>query len=119
MGADSGSHGFDTDLQKLVLGAHLTGKSQSQMEIAAVMIYDRALSGSERQDVEEYLQAKYVAAPNAAPLAAADAFATTRRNATSSATSTVSARRPPDSNGRRVQRITLPGSGSPDATPSG
>src|SRR6188472_979353 len=49
----------------------------------------------------------------------ADAFATTCRNASSSATSSVSTRRPPDSNGRRVQRITLLGSGSPDATPSG
>src|SRR5262249_42624261 len=34
-------------------------------------------------------------------------------------TSTVSTRRPPDSNGRRVQSNTLLGSGSPDATPSG
>ena len=49
----------------------------------------------------------------------ADAWATTRRNASSSATSTVSTRRPPDANGRRVQRMTLRESGSPDATPSG
>jgi hypothetical protein len=44
---------------------------------------------------------------------------TTRSKASSSATSTVSCARSPRSTGRRVHKITLVGSGSPEATPSG
>jgi|GEM_PF-2225366 len=71
---DSGSHTFNTDLQRLVLGEEIRGLGESQLEIAAVLIYDRALNESERVQVEDFLQKKYIADPNnIAPVAADDA----------------------------------------------
>uniref|UniRef100_UPI0025DB8E95 hypothetical protein n=1 Tax=Roseovarius sp. BRH_c41 TaxID=1629709 RepID=UPI0025DB8E95 len=57
---DSGSHTFNTDLQRLVLGEEIRGLGESQLEIAAVLIYDRALDELEREQVENYLQLTYV-----------------------------------------------------------
>ncbi len=59
------------------------------------------------------------AVQSAAAETGTEACETTRRKAASSATSTVSSDRSLRSNGRRVQRMTLVGSGSPEATPSG
>ncbi|PZX10350.1 hypothetical protein LX81_04231 [Palleronia aestuarii] len=52
---DSRSHVFATDLQRLVLGGEIGGLGESEMEIGAALIYNRALS-----DAETYLQTTYV-----------------------------------------------------------
>ena len=57
---DSDAHVFNTDLKKLVLGAEIEGLGESQMEIGAVLIYNRALNAAERAAVEAYLQTKYL-----------------------------------------------------------
>ena len=57
---DTDTHTFATDLQKLVLGAEIKGAGESQMEISAVLIYNRALSAAEQAQTETYLQSKYV-----------------------------------------------------------
>ncbi|WP_170134077.1 hypothetical protein [Palleronia aestuarii] len=46
---------FATDLQRLVLGGEIGGLGESEMEIGAALIYNRALS-----DAETYLQTTYV-----------------------------------------------------------
>ena len=51
---------FNTDLQRLVLGAEISGWGESELNIAAALIYDRALSEPERQEVETYLQTTYI-----------------------------------------------------------
>ena len=57
---DSDTHTFNTDLKKLVLGAEIAGLGESQLNVAAALIYDRALSTAERSQVEDYLQNKYL-----------------------------------------------------------
>ena len=56
----SGNHTFATDLQKLIIGAEIAGYGESELEVAAGLIYDRALTDTERQDVEAYLQTMYI-----------------------------------------------------------
>ena len=76
---DSRSHTFATDLQKLVLGGEIAGKGESKLEIASALIYNRALTETERADVEAYLQNKFISGtpvPNTTPVAADDSFAT-------------------------------------------
>ena len=46
-------------MKKLVLGAEIGGLGESQLEVAAALIYDRALDATERAQVESYLQQKY------------------------------------------------------------
>ncbi|MGB3243742.1 MAG: cadherin-like domain-containing protein, partial [Sulfitobacter sp.] len=71
---DTDTHTFNTTLTKLVLGAHIKGAAEGEMNIAAVLIYDRALGATERQQVEDFLQTKYITDPNnGAPVAADDA----------------------------------------------
>ncbi|MEM6374586.1 MAG: cadherin-like domain-containing protein, partial [Pseudomonadota bacterium] len=57
---DTQTQSFNTDLQKLVIGAEIGGAGEAQMQVASVLIYDRALSESERGDVETYLQQLYI-----------------------------------------------------------
>jgi VCBS repeat-containing protein len=57
---DSRTKAFNTDLQKLIIGAEIAGLGESQMNVAAAFIYDRALSVGERQDMETYLQHVYI-----------------------------------------------------------
>ncbi|MEM9483918.1 MAG: DUF4347 domain-containing protein, partial [Cyanobacteria bacterium P01_F01_bin.116] len=56
---DSQTHVFATDSQQLVIGAEIDGSPAVGMEVAEVLVYDRALSDSERQAVENYLQQEY------------------------------------------------------------
>ena len=57
---DTQTHVFATDANGLIrLGAELDGRPHLVMEIAAVLVYDRALSTEERQSVEDFLQEKY------------------------------------------------------------
>ena len=68
---------YNTDLQQLILGAEIDGSPFVDMDVAKVLVYDRALSEVERQQVESYLQQKYfgTSAPvNASPIATDDSF---------------------------------------------
>ena len=73
---DSETHAFNTDLQKLILGAEIGGKGEAQIKIAAVLIYDHALNATERAQVEEFLDTKYIngTTANTPPVAVADNF---------------------------------------------
>ncbi len=71
---DSSGHTFATAADgRLVIGAELDRSPHLEMDIAAVLIYDRALSETERLAVETYLGQRYrgVAAPPA-PVATFD-----------------------------------------------
>ena len=55
-------HTFATDPSgDLVIGAEIDGSPYVNMDVAAVLLYDRALSDGEREQVEAYLQTKYLA----------------------------------------------------------
>ena len=41
---DSGTHTFATDLQKLIIGGEIAGLGESELEVGAALIYDRALT---------------------------------------------------------------------------
>lgn len=62
------SHTYNTVQNKLVIGEEISGLGYAAMDVAALLIYDRALSESERAEVESYLVAKYLASTNAAPV---------------------------------------------------
>ena len=73
---DSSSHAYNTSAERLVLGAEIDSSPYLDMEVAAVLVFDRALSEAEREQVEAYLQQKYFASSppsNAAPVANNDA----------------------------------------------
>ncbi|AUV82844.1 hypothetical protein C2R22_15360 [Salinigranum rubrum] len=72
---DSASHAFATTTDRIVMGAEIDEDPYVDMDVAAVFVYDRALSDTERQQVEEYLQQQYVTTPttsDTAPVAADD-----------------------------------------------
>ena len=53
-------HEFSTALAgSLVVGAEIDGSPQVPMDLAAILIFDRALSDPERGQVEEYFREKY------------------------------------------------------------
>ncbi len=62
---DTITHSFATSDGPAVIGRSLEGVSFVEMDVAAVLVYDRALSDSERQSVERYLQFKYLNEPPA------------------------------------------------------
>jgi len=51
---------YATNPTKIVLGAQISGVPFLDMELAAVLIYDRALSAEELADVEKYFSVKYL-----------------------------------------------------------
>ncbi|MEQ1850418.1 MAG: HYR domain-containing protein, partial [Chthoniobacteraceae bacterium] len=53
-------HTYNTAPSKLVIGAEIGGLGYVGMDVAAVVLYNRALSASERADVEAYLRSKYL-----------------------------------------------------------
>lgn len=62
------THSFDTSANRMTLGAGLDGSPNVNMQVAAVLMYDRALSAIERLQVHDYLATKYdLAASNDAP----------------------------------------------------
>jgi hypothetical protein len=70
------SHTYATDMSgansKIVIGQEIAGYGTTKMEVGAVLVYDRALSESERLQIESYLHSKYfVGAPT--PVAGNDA----------------------------------------------
>jgi hypothetical protein len=70
---DSRTHAFNTAASLLRLGSSLDEADHVDMDVAELLVYNRALSETERQTVEDYLQIKYVAgacdnlAPHATP----------------------------------------------------
>ena len=56
----SRAHNFNTDLERFVLGEEIGGLGFAKLNVGAVLVYDRALSPSERLQVETYLQDKYI-----------------------------------------------------------
>ena len=62
-------HTYNTTLSKLVVGEEIAGLGFMTMDVAALLIYDRALSEVERAGVESYLRKKYFEV-NAAPVLA-------------------------------------------------
>ncbi|MEO0531594.1 MAG: PQQ-dependent sugar dehydrogenase, partial [Planctomycetota bacterium] len=60
---DAYSHDYATittqDDSSILIGAEIGGLGFSQMAVGAVLVYDRALNEAERQQVEDYLSAKY------------------------------------------------------------
>jgi len=73
---DSGTHDFDTRLARIVMGVEIDQEPRVEMQVAAMLVYDRALDDSERSQVESYLQGKYLPEvatdTNARPTAADD-----------------------------------------------
>lgn len=56
-------HTYDTTLAKLVIGAEIANLGFVDMQVAAVLVYDRALGDAERSAVESYLSGKYLNVP--------------------------------------------------------
>jgi len=53
-------HTYDTQPARLVLGAEIAGLGHVDAALAAVVLYDRALSDRERSEVEAFLSTKYL-----------------------------------------------------------
>ncbi|MCA9260856.1 MAG: PKD domain-containing protein, partial [Planctomycetales bacterium] len=64
---DSDFHEFNTSLNRIVIGQEISGLGYVDIDVAAVLVYDHALSELERLQVEAYLEDKYLTAPDAAP----------------------------------------------------
>lgn len=54
-------HRYQTGNTRIVIGEEISGRGLSGMDVAAVLVYNRGLSSAERQNVERYLQNKYIA----------------------------------------------------------
>lgn len=62
---DTLTHTFGTVDGPAVLGRSLEGESWVEMDLAAVLVYNRALSAAEQASVERFLQIKYLNVPPA------------------------------------------------------
>ena len=67
MQIDARTHTYNTALSKIMLGAEIDGDPNIDMQVAAVIVYDRALTTVEQQQVLNYLTAKYQVASACAP----------------------------------------------------
>ncbi|MHC5112728.1 MAG: Ig-like domain-containing protein, partial [Planctomycetota bacterium] len=56
---DTAVHSFNTVVDEIVVGAELNDRAFLDMDVAEVLIYERALSSAELQQVDAYFQAKY------------------------------------------------------------
>lgn len=57
------THAFNTVATRMMIGGELDGSAFTSLEIAAVLVYDTALSNSDREAAEAYLRDKYLAIP--------------------------------------------------------
>ncbi|WP_159451396.1 PQQ-dependent sugar dehydrogenase [Demequina sp. NBRC 110054] len=57
---DSATHTFKTGSDKIMLGVEIDGSPSIDMDVAAVIVFDRALSASEHQAVVDYLESTYI-----------------------------------------------------------
>jgi hypothetical protein len=73
---DTDPHVYNTQLARAVIAQEIAELGTSTMDAAAFLVYDRALSEGEREQVEAYLQERYFGAPctveNTPPVAAPD-----------------------------------------------
>ncbi len=60
---DSQTHSFGTVMDDIVVGAEIDGTPKIDMQVSAVLIYNRALNPSELQQVRSYLQQNYLGPP--------------------------------------------------------
>jgi glucose/arabinose dehydrogenase len=73
---DLRTHAFQTAANgKIVIGAEIDGARTMRMDVAEVIVYDRALSEIERIETQEYLNRKYFVS-NSVPVAVDDAVLT-------------------------------------------
>jgi hypothetical protein len=56
---DTRVHAFNTVVERIKVGAEIADFAFIDMQVAAVLVYDRALSSAEQQQVQNYLQEKY------------------------------------------------------------
>jgi glucose/arabinose dehydrogenase len=56
------AHAYNTTLNKLVIGQEIDGSGYAALDVAAVLVYDRALNATERAQVETYLRDKFLVA---------------------------------------------------------
>jgi len=74
---DSDGHSFSTSPGEIVIGEEIAGLGFSQLDVAAVFAWDRALSDPERLQVQSYVDEKYFGVPcpsvNQPPVAVDDA----------------------------------------------
>lgn len=63
---DMVDHTYDTSLTRLVIGAELDGRPYVDMQIAAALAYDRALTENEVKQVADYVKEKYLMADGSA-----------------------------------------------------
>lgn len=68
------SHAYNTVLSKLVIGEEINNIGFGVMDVAAVLVYNRALTSDERNSVETYLRNKYLTPPSATTMAAMASF---------------------------------------------
>jgi hypothetical protein len=66
---DSQAHAFATAADEIVVGAEIDRDPYLDMDVAAVVVYDRALTETERGAVESYLQERFLGAPTTASVA--------------------------------------------------
>jgi hypothetical protein len=57
------SQNYNTVLSKIVLGQEIKGRDFVGMDLGAVLIYDRALTETERTSVNDFLSSKYLISP--------------------------------------------------------
>ena len=50
---------FETNLNRITIGAELDNDPYLDLDVGTVLVFDRALSEAERQQVEDYLQQQY------------------------------------------------------------
>ena len=55
----SGTHNYNTGTARVRLGIELNDRSKFLVDVAEVLVFDRALSTTERADVETYLSTRY------------------------------------------------------------
>ncbi|MBT9317279.1 DUF4347 domain-containing protein [Leptothoe spongobia] len=56
---DTQARNFNTVLEKLVVGSNFNGNNSIDMEVARIMVFERALTEAERQQIESFLQQEY------------------------------------------------------------
>ncbi len=69
---DSGQNDFDTIVDRIVIAANIGDQGETEMSVAAIAGFDRALSETERLAVEDYFQDTYLTVPEPTPPVATD-----------------------------------------------
>ncbi|MDQ8201387.1 BACON domain-containing carbohydrate-binding protein [Pelagicoccus sp. SDUM812003] len=64
----SHSHVYNTVLSRIVVGEEISGLGKVSLDVAAILVYDRALDETERAAVEAYLNSRYLQEPSSPTL---------------------------------------------------